>query len=274
MKMTTWKRTTLFITILSVIAIIAVGCNTPKKEEASTNALERIKSEGKIVIGMMGTYPPYNFLNEKKEVDGFDADMAREIAKRMGIQAEIVTGEFSGLIEGLQKTKFDALISQVTITDDRKKTIDFSAPYIKNAVNVVVKADNNTIKSVEDFKGKKIGVGLGTNDEKYLREQVLPKVGDFEIATYNDVITSLMDLNTGRIDATINNVFALKPIVDKNNLKIKAVGEPIKEDVAGVAIKKGQPELLEAINKAFDEMKKDGTYAAIHKKWFDVEPTL
>lgn len=269
-----WTRTTLSMAIMVLFALVAVGCTNTNKDASSTNVLEKIQKDGKIVIGMMGTYPPYNFINESKEADGFDADIAREVAERLGVEAEIVTGEFSGLIEGLQRNKFDALISQVTITEDRKTAMDFSAPYIKNAVQVVVKSDNSEVQSTKDFAGKKIGVGLGTNDEKYLRDVVLPEVGKFEIVTYNDVITSLMDLKTGRIDATINNIFALKPLAEQNHLDVKAVGEPIKEDVAGIAIRKQQPELLGAINKALESMKQDGTYSAIHQKWFGVEPTL
>ena len=275
------------ISLFIIFALVLVGCGGKQTDTSSSNAggqktetaapanlLEKIKASGKIRIGLMGTYAPYNFLNDKNEVDGFDADVAKEVSKRLGVQVEFITGEFSGLIEGLQKDKYDALVSQVTITDDRKKTMDFSKPYIKNAVNVIVKDDNTTIQSLEDFKDKKIGVGLGTNDEKYLREVAIPKVGEFEIATYNDVITSLMDLNTGRIDATINNTFAIKPILQKNNLKIKPVGQPIKEDFAGIAVRKGNQELVDAINKALDEMKSDGTFKTIFQKWFEVEPNI
>lgn len=279
------------VSLLTIVGLTLVGCgkttdqqqgaspatdnkNTPAATPASANLLEQIKKNGKIKVGLMGTYAPYNFLNEKKEVDGYDADIAKNVAKKLGVEAEFSTGEFSGLIEGLQKEKYDVLISQVTITEDRKKTMDFSIPYIKNSVNVVVKSDNNTIKAIEDFKGKKIGIGLGTNDEKYLREVAMPKVGNFEIATYNDVITSLADLNVGRIDATINNIFALKPLVEKNKFNVKAVGAPIKEDFAGVAARKNNPELVEAINKALNEMKTDGTLKQIHQKWFGVDPNF
>ncbi|MEQ7049040.1 transporter substrate-binding domain-containing protein [Paenibacillaceae sp. P-4] len=262
-------------TLLTVLAVALVGCGSKSTSNAgSTNALEHIKQSGKIRVGLMGTYAPYNFINDKREVDGFDADIAKAVAKHIGVEVEFITGEFSGLIEGLQKDKYDALVSQVTITDDRKQKMDFSTPYVKNAVNVIVKRDNTSIQKLEDFKDKKIGVGLGTNDEKYLRDVAMPKVGNFEIATYNDVITSLQDLNVGRIDATINNVFALKPLIDKNHFDVKAVGEPIKEDVAGIAIRKDNPELLAAINKALEEMKADGTFKEIFKKWFDVEPNI
>ncbi|MBG9733857.1 transporter substrate-binding domain-containing protein [Paenibacillus alvei] len=262
-------------TLLTVLAVALVGCGSKSTTDAgSANALEQIKKSGKIRIGLMGTYAPYNFINDKREVDGFDADIAKAVAKHIGVEVEFITGEFSGLIEGLQKDKYDALVSQVTITDDRKQKMDFSTPYVKNAVNVIVKSGNTSIQKIEDFKDKKIGVGLGTNDEKYLRDVAMPKVGKFEIATYNDVITSLQDLNVGRIDATINNVFALKPLIEKNHFDVKAVGEPIKEDVAGIAIRKNNPELLAAINKALEEMKSDGTFKEIFKKWFDVEPNI
>ncbi|MED1439709.1 transporter substrate-binding domain-containing protein [Aeribacillus composti] len=273
------KKIRWFISLIAIAALILSACgnNNDQKEKQTQNqeknALQEIKDKGEITVGIMGTYAPYNFMNENKEYDGFDVDIAKELAKRLGVKAKFVAQEFSGLIPGLQKGKFDILVSQVTITDERKKQIDFTEPYITNKVKVIVREDNNDIKSVNDFKGKTIGVGLGTNDEAYLRNELLPKVGDFKINTYDDVITTLKDLDAGRIDATINNVYALKPVIEENGYKIKAVGDPIKEDQAGVAVKKGNKELVDALNKALKEMKEDGTYKEIYVKWFDEEPT-
>nr|MBO2478660.1 cysteine ABC transporter substrate-binding protein [Bacillota bacterium] len=285
----TWL--TLFTFILSLGMILA-ACGSNQSESAppakqtqeepsaqndtgtneSSNLLDEIKARGKITVGIMGTYPPYNFLNENKEMDGFDADIAKEIAKRLGVEVEFVPQEWSGMIAGLKQGKFDVVISQMAITEERKAEMDFSDPYIKNSVRIIVQDSRDDIQSLEDFKGKKIGVGLGTNDETYLRTKVLPEYGPFEIKTYNDVITSLMDLNAGRIDATINNMYAIKPLVEKNGFKIKAVGEPVKSDYAGIAMRKGNPELQQAINEALASMKEDGTYEAIFKKWFGEAP--
>ena len=236
------SRNPLFLTLSAVLLVVLAltGCgsnnngnNAPSSApsnnaanggssaNADSNLLNEIKTAGVIKVGLMGTYAPYNFLNENKEIDGFDADIAKEVAKRLGVKVEFAPQEFSGLIPSLQAGKIDAIISQVTITDERKQQIDFTQPYITNQVKIIVKDDNNSITKLEDFKGKNIGVGLGTNDETYLRNDVLPQVGNFEIKTYDDVITSLQDLNAGRIDATINNLYALKPIVDKNGYKIK-----------------------------------------------------
>ncbi|WP_053363502.1 transporter substrate-binding domain-containing protein [Bacillus sp. FJAT-27251] len=274
------KKRTSFLTLFLFITftLILSACGTSNDHENTENAVEQtgllqeIKDRGVMRVGVMGTYQPYNFLNENKEMDGFDVDIAKEIAKRLGVKAEFVAQEFSGMIAGLQAEKFDVVISQMTITDERKEQMDFSDPYITNSVKVIVHEDNNSIKSVEDFPGKNIGVGLGTNDETYLRTKLLPEVGEFKIMTYDDVITSLKDLDAGRIDATINNMYAIKPVVEKNGFNIKAVGEPVKSDKAAVATRKGNEELINEINKALSDMKKDGTYREIFVKWFDEEP--
>lgn len=284
MKKSSRLSTGLTVALLLMFALVVSACgstnnntsNTGATESASPsgedNLLEQIKASGKLKVGLMGTYAPYNYLNENKELDGFDVDIAKEVAKRLGVEAEFVTQDWSGMIAGLQAKKFDAVISQMTITDERKQQMDFSDPYITNDVKIIVKEDNDTITKVEDFKGKNIGVGLGTNDETYLRTELMPQVGDFTIKTYDDVIMSLADLNNGRIDATINNIYALKPIIDENGYKIKAVGEPIKSDQAAIAVRKNNPELVEALNAALKEMKDDGTYTEIFKKWFGEEP--
>ena len=272
------RKSWMLTAILLMVVLVVSACgskttdNGSGNEAQASNELEQIKSAGTMKVGMMGTYRPYNFLNDKKEMDGFDADIAREVAKRLGVEVEFVSQEFSGLTPSLQSKKIDAIISQMTITDERKQALDFSEGYITNQVKIIVKNDNNDITKLEDFKGKTIGVGLGTNDETYLRNEVLPKVGDFTIKTYDDVITSLKDLDAGRIDATINNLYALKPIIDSNGFKIKAVGEPIKSDQAGIAVRKNNPELVAALNEALQGMKDDGTYNTIFKKWFGEEP--
>lgn len=283
-----------FLIVLVVMALFTAACganndaeenannqNPEEQNESSENSegngqslLAEIKENGVIQVGIMGTYPPYNFLNEDQEMTGFDAEIAKEVASRIGVDVEFNPTPWSGMLAGLRNDKFDAVVSQVTITEDRKKNLDFSQPYITNTVNIIVPQDSTSIQSLEDFKGQTIGIGLGTNDEAYLRNEVKPEVGEFTIKTYDDVITTLKDLNSGRIDATINNKFAIKPVVEENNLKIKAVGEPVKQDQAGIAIRPENPELLAAIDQALTEMKEDGTYRDIFVKWFDEEPNL
>ena len=268
------RRSFIGLIFILVFTVMLSACTSNNENKASENVdlLQEVKDRGVLKVGVMGTYQPYNFLNEKKEMDGFDADIAKEIGKRLGVDVEFVAQEFSGMIAGLQAEKFDTVISQMTITDERKKQMDFTDPYITNHVKIIVADSDQSITSVEDFKGKDIGVGLGTNDETYLRTELLPKVGDFTIKTYDDVITSLKDLDAGRIDATINNMYAIKPVIEKNGFKIKAVGEPIKSDQAGIAVRKGNETFITELNRILNEMKEDGTYKEIYVKWFDEEP--
>lgn len=238
----------------------------------TTDLLQQVQDAGVIKVGLMGTYQPYNFLNENQEMDGFDADIAKEIAKGLGVDVEFISQEFSGMIAGLKANKFDMVVSQMTITEDRKKEMLFSDPYITNQVKVIVSEGNTDILSVNDFPGKQIGVGLGTNDETYLRTVLMPEVGEFEIRTYDDVITSLKDLDAGRIDATINNMYALKPVIETNGFKIKAVGDAVKSDQAGIAVNLGNEAFISEVNRILAEIKEDGTYRDIFVKWFGEEP--
>ncbi|MDN7244673.1 transporter substrate-binding domain-containing protein [Planococcus shenhongbingii] len=272
------KRSFLLIVLITVFALMLTACGSETGSEGAntekTVLLDQIKEEGVLKVGLMGTYRPYNFMNENQEMDGFDADIAKEVADRLGVEVEFVAQEFSGMIAGLQAEKFDVVISQMTITDERKEQMDFSDPYITNQVKVIVSEDNDSITAVEEFKGKDIGVGLGTNDETYLRTELMPEVGEFNIMTYDDVITTLKDLDAGRVDATINNMYAIKPVVEQNGFKIKAVGEPIKSDQAGIAARKGNEELITELNRILAEMKEDGTYNEIFVKWFGEEPQV
>lgn len=253
-------------------ALLLGACGSTEEKEA-TNALEQVQKDGELTVGIMGTYAPYNYMGSDNEYTGFDVEIAEEVAKRLDVKAKFVAQDFSGLIPGLQKGKFDILVSQVTITDERKEQVNFTEPYITNNVKIIVKEDNNTIKTAEDFKGKTVGVGLGTNDETYLRTDLMEQVGKFKINTYDDVVTTLKDLDAGRIDATINNAYALQPVVEKNGYKIKTVGEALKSDKAAIAVAKGEDELTDEINTALDAMEKDGTYTEIFEKWFNEKPS-
>lgn len=276
------KRTGFLVLATAALFLTACGGGGATNESSAmtesssqtetTDLLQQVQDAGVIKVGLMGTYQPYNFLNENQEMDGFDADIAKEIAKGLDVDIEFVSQEFSGMIAGLKANKFDMVVSQMTITEDRKKEMLFSDPYITNQVKVIVSETNTDILSVNDFPGKQIGVGLGTNDETYLRTVLMPEVGDFEIRTYDDVITSLKDLDAGRIDATINNLYALKPVIETNGFKIKAVGDPVKSDQAGIAVNLGNETFIAEVNRILAEIKEDGTYRDIFVKWFGEEP--
>ncbi len=255
-----------FVLLVAAVNVAATGTS---EAETDMTLLEEVQERGYVTVGMMGTYPPYNFINQDEVMDGFDADIARELARRIGVEVEFVPTEWSGMIQGLLSGNFDMVVSQMTITEERRQQMDFTQPYITNEVKLIVGVDETEINQMEDLVGRRVGIGLGTNDEAYLRNEVRPAIGEFEIVTYNDVITSLIDLNTGRIDATINNIYAISPLVEERGFALKTVGDPVKSDNAGIAFRQENTEELRlAIDGALTDMKADGTYDAIFDSWF------
>ena len=158
----------------------------------------------------------------------------------------------------------------ITISDERKKKYDFSTPYTISGIQALVKKGNEgTIKTADDLKGKKVGVGLGTNYEEWLRQNVQ----GVDVRTYDDDPTKYQDLRVGRIDAILVDRLAALDLVKKTNDTLAVTGEAFSRQESGVALRKGNEDLLKAVNDAIAEMQKDGTLQALSEKWFGADVT-
>ncbi|MEG0532724.1 MAG: cystine ABC transporter substrate-binding protein, partial [Citrobacter sp.] len=157
-----------------------------------------------------------------------------------------------------------------TISDDRKKKYDFSTPYTVSGIQALVKKGNEgVIKTAADLKGKKVGVGLGTNYEEWLRQNVQ----GVDIRTYDDDPTKYQDLRVGRIDAILVDRLAALDLVKKTKDTLAVTGEAFSRQASGVALRKGNDDLLKAVDAAIAEMQKDGTLKALSEKWFGADVT-
>jgi cystine transport system substrate-binding protein len=228
--------------------------------------LEAIKSAGKLRIGTEGTYAPFTFHDSAGALVGFDVEIGREIAERIGVEAEFIEGKWDGLIAGIDADRYDAVINQVGITEERKAKYDFSEPYIASKAVLIVRGDNTDITGFADLAGKKSAQTLTSNFAKLATDNGAELVGT---DGFDQSIALVVD---GRADATINDSLSFydfkkqKPDV---NVKIAATQE--NADYSGVLIRKGNPELLQAINDALAEIKADGTYAQISEKYFGAD---
>ena len=163
------KKRILLVTTIMVMLVLALGgCSAsiqaPKEEnKVAANLLEKIKSEGIIKIGTEGTYAPFTFHDENGKLTGFDIEIAEEVAKRLGVKAEFIETKWDGIFAGLDAKRFDAIVNEVTIREDRIAKYDFSAPYIVSKAVLIVQNDNTDIKSFDDLKGKKSGQSLTSN---------------------------------------------------------------------------------------------------------------
>ncbi|WP_109468635.1 transporter substrate-binding domain-containing protein [Albibacillus kandeliae] len=228
---------------------------------AAAEDLDTIKENGVIRIAMSGAYPPFNFVNEKNEVVGFDPAIGTEIAKRMGLKVEIITTAWDGIIGGLLANKYDAIVGSMSITEERDKVVDFVGPYYTTKRAIFTKPDSG-ITSVEQLKDVKVGVTLGETHEEWARDQ------GYTVRTYKGLPELLLELENGRVDVIVNDsiaaILAMKEIgydfVALDDLETDAIG-------AGIAIREGNPELAKQMQAALDAMMEDGTYLEIANEW-------
>ena len=220
-----------------------------------------------IKIGSDTTYPPFETVDESKKIVGFDPDMMDEICKRANCKAKFTTTGWDGIFVALAQGQFDAVVSGVTITDERKKTIDFSDPYLRFGQVVLVRSDETAITGVDALTGKKVAVQTGTtNDEKASALQKEGKVGD--VRRYETFALAVKALSNKDVEAVIIDSFAADGFINQTPGKLKKVGQPFTSEALGVALKKGDATLKGAVDAALEQMKGDGTLDALYKKWF------
>ena len=244
-----------------VAAGMALAAGFSLVASATADELASLTEKGTMKIAMSGAYPPFNFVNDKNEVVGFDPAIGTEIAKRMGLEAEIVTTAWDGIIAGLLANKYDAIVGSMSITPEREKVVDFVGPYYNTRRAVFTKPDSK-IKSVADLGNAKIGVTLGETHEKWARDQ------GYDVKTYKGLPELLLELKNGRVDAIAADSIAVILAMKANGDNFVALPDLETDDVgAGIAIRKGNPELKAAMQKALDSMMEDGTYLEIANEW-------
>lgn len=243
------KLVALLLTVVLTVGLSACG----KKE----TTIDKIKKSGKIVLGTSPDYPPYEFINDKKEVVGFDIEIANQIAKDLGVKLEIKPMEFKGLLASLQAGNVDFILAGMTPNEDRKKSVDFSQVYYTAVQTIVVRAeDKDKIKSTDDLKGKKLGVQKGTIQEDIAKEQV-PGAEAKALGKITDLVLALKSNN---IDAAIVEGPVAQAYVNANkDLVISEIKLKTEEAGSAVAVKKGSDELVKSIDKTIDKLIKDKT---------------
>lgn len=247
----------LILSILVFTLVFAVGC------AGDQTTWDKVEDEGKLTIGMSADYKPFEYTDENGEIVGFDADIAKAIGEKLGVEVEFVDTAFSGLIPGLKSNKYDLIMSAMTITEKRAKAVDFTDQYFNAGQVVAVMDDNNNIKGVEDLKGKKVGVQLGTTGDLEVSEMENIE----KIKRYEKIPQAFIDLRNGRVDAIVNDLPVTAAYIMKHP-EVKMVGEPFTSEHYGIAARPGDEELLKKVNGALKELKEDGTYDEVYNKWF------
>jgi cystine transport system substrate-binding protein len=258
---------------LASISLLLAACQAstpaappaaPTASGAASGVLAQAKSRGVLRVANTQASPPWNFLNEQNQVDGYDAEVTHELARRLGFdKVEFVGSNFQNFIPGVQSDKFDLVISGQTITDERKQQVDFSEPYQVNGWSIFVATSNETIKTEADLAGKRIAATSGGTQEKYARENI----PNAEVKTYENATLALTDVGLGRADAYLGSRFVGAYLADKNGLKVKPLPGVLNKEINAMSMKKGEAALKAEVDKALKSMVDDGTLTRISQKW-------
>lgn len=249
------------LAVRTILAVLLAGAAAAH----AGDLLDDVKVRGTLRIGMEGTYPPFNYKNDKGELDGFDVDIAKALAAKLGVKPEFTTTEWSGILAGLQAGKFDVIVNQVAATDKRRETFDFSEPYVISYPQLITRTNEaRKLDTAADLKGKKIGVGQGSN-----YAELAKGIEGAEVRTYPGAPEYLQDLATGRIDVAINDSLLIPYLRAKTRLPVKAGAAIGKPESNAIPFRKGNPKFKQAIDKALNDLKLDGTYAKVSTRWFE-----
>lgn len=245
--------------VLAVTALAGCGSNSAQKEEAK-----------KIVVGLDDSFPPMGFKDEKNEIVGFDIDLAKEVAKRLGREVEFKAIDWNSKEAELKSGRVDILWNGLDITDKRKENMLFSEPYMDNRQIVfVAKNGKVSVAGEADLAGKTIGTQSGGTTEEYFENKPELKASMKEVKYYPDYINAFMDLENGRLDAVVGDEIIGRYYISKHPDEIQAIDTVIGTvSQFGIAFRKDDQKLRDEVQKVFDEMKADGTVAKISEKWF------
>ncbi|MCR5045506.1 MAG: basic amino acid ABC transporter substrate-binding protein [Treponema sp.] len=240
----------IFLILLAFSSLICFSCS---------------KKSAEVKMGTNAAFPPFEWI-EGKDVVGFDITFSELIAKDYGKELKVVDMSFDGLIAALQAGSVDFIASGMTATDERRKSVDFSEPYYSSKQTIIVRADDNSVSSVSDLKEKSIGVQAGTTGEIYATEDIEGS----KVKSFKTVIDAALALKNGAIESIIVDELPAKEIV-KRNSELKIVDDDFFTDEYAIAVKKGNAELLNSINKTIQTIKANGVYQKMIDSYMPVD---
>lgn len=249
--------------LLLTLLLLVAGCGG-KETTGTTNgngANGAAKARESIKIAIEGAYPPYNYMNAQNQLEGFDVDFSLELARRLGVKAELVATPWDSMIPGLIAGKYDIIVSDMAITEERKKKVDFSDHYFTTGNQLFV-PNGSPIKDPREMKGQKIGVTISTT-----ASEIATQMGA-DVVLYKNDFLAFADLANHRLAGVITDQGVGAQIIKEKNYSAGSIGGLLNKEEAGITIRKEDTSLKEQINKAIAEMQKDGSYEQISKKWF------
>lgn len=253
--------------LLLASTVVACAGGDIANEAAVDGGGDGASSDGNVlVVATEPAYPPFESQAADGSYEGFDIDLFNAVGEATGLEIQFESLPFDGIIPALQAETVGAAISAMTITEERAQTVDFSRPYFKAGLAIVVEADNEEITSFDDLEGKRIAAQIGTTGAAEAE-----KVEGAEVVTFESTPLALQELSNGNADAVIGDLPVALYAIEEGGLdSVKVVGDLLTEEFYGIALPKGS-ENLAKVNEGIAAIIADGTYGEIYQKWFDAE---
>lgn len=253
------------IAVVLAVFMLASVLTMAVSAKGSDDLLKTIQERGTIIVGLEGDWAPWSYVDENDELTGYDVEVAKAIADKLGVEIQIVPGEWDGLFAGMDAGRYDMVVNGVEVTEERADKYDFSTPYAYIRTALIVKGDNDSIKTFEDLKGKKTANSIAST---YMNLAESYGATCYGVSTLDETLTMVLQ---GRVDATLNAIVSFTDYMAQHpdsNLKVVATTE----EASNVAIpmRKGDEtaSLREAVNKAIDELREDGTLSELSTRFF------
>ena len=282
-----------FAVLAALLLALTFALSACGGDDGDGDLLASIEDKGTLTVSTDPAYPPQSELNkETNEYEGFDIDVAKEVAERLGVDVAWEAPAWETIISGNWAGRWDASVGSMTITPERAEVLHFTPPYYYTPAAIAVHEDNTSVSAPADLNGKKIGVCGGCTYDLYLQgklelaqdesgepEAIESAISDPQVRTYDTDTTAIQDLALGdgeRLDAVISALPTLQQAI-KGGAPIKIVGEPVYYEPLAIALDRSSEldaqGLVDRISEIVEEMHEDGTLSELSQKWYDTDLT-
>jgi polar amino acid transport system substrate-binding protein len=259
-----------------ICALLAAGLAFAegKRETAGgDNSLQNILNKKKLVLGLDDSFPPMGYRNEKNEIVGYDVDLAKEAAKRIGVELVLQPIDWNAKEQELNTGEIDCIWNGFTITEERKQNLLFTPPYLKNAQVIVVRQDS-PVQTLKDLAGKTAGTQTGSSSIDAIDDAPEFKAGLKEVIEYKDFLTALMDLDVGGVDAVVIDLVVANDNINRSGKAFRILKETLGEEEFGIGFRKNDKALADKVWATLLEMAKDGAVARISTQWLGADISI
>ena len=260
------------LAIVSVLLITAIAASG-QKESGEDLSLQNIIDKGTFVLGLDDSFPPMGFRDENGEIVGFDIDVAREVAARLGVELVPQPIDWNAKEQELATGNIDCIWNGFTVTPEREAVMSFSEPYVKNAQVVVVRSDS-PVNTLSDLADGAVGVQAGSSAQIAIDDTEGFRESLDEVVEFKENLTALMDLEIGGVDAVVMDLLVANDNINRSGKDFRILDETLTEEEYAIGFRKNDIALRDAVNTQLEAMAADGSLADIAVKWFGADITI